>query len=417
LDADNSYRDDNAQAILKARKEAQVQLYKQFVPQSPFSQSASTKLLPFVSGQQSLISKKSTISKVVNFLQSYTIHESLKTANALRDLALGTNEGRVMAARMLVSVQVSNLVYMAGMSIMAEAFRQLGDDDDEPWDEEVYKILTAWTDDIAALMVGNNISLLVGRYGALFRSMLALTMGAAKTLAKDSEVEAIIEQMSKYASEGLYVEPVNQKSTGEKWMRLIPAVGSTSADLLKGTDSALRLANKAASGDDLTDAKKDQILAMQLMVTALSLAIPNPVTPTIDKYLRGKRGAVLQKEREDKAQKEGAKATLDVGGDKYFNEQKRKFLKAASSGNEEKAKTAYDAMGGQLTLDEDGNPKALSKLIESIADDKVASFKVRFCDKNQSTPRANGVLPSRCKSSVVIRLSLTAASMATRNRC
>jgi hypothetical protein len=308
LDPDNTYRDDNAKAILSAKQDSQLELSKEFVPSSAFAQSSHTKLVPFTEGTKSLLSKKKWVAKMFGFLQSYTIHEATKTAQAFKDLALGTNEGRVKAAQRIASVQISNAVYMVGMSMLAQAFKEISDDDDEPWDEEAKKVLSTWTDDLGSMFVGNNLSLLTGRYGPIFRALIAVSLGIAKTALKDSEQKENVEKLAQYANEGLYTNPVTDKSTGTDWLRLVPAIGSTGATLLRGTYSTAKVSNELLQGKDPEE--KDRLLALQMLNILASMAIRNPITPSLDKYLSAKRKNITDKEREGKAKIQQARALL-----------------------------------------------------------------------------------------------------------
>ena len=337
LNEDSEYADENAKAILKARDKAQAELYRQFVPQSTFAQAASTKLVPFLTGTKQLYSKKETVAKIFSFLQNYTVHESLKAGQALKDIALGTNEGRVMAARRLTSVIVSNTMYAVGMSMLAQAYKEIGDDDEEPWDEEVKNVLSAWTDDLGAMMAGNATSLLMGRYGSVMRTILPIIMGLVKVAGKDSEAEAYIDGLYKYMQEGLYTSAITTRDTGKKWLKLIPAIGKVAADIGEGELAVAQLYNDYLNNNE--SKAKDITQAYQLLITAFTLMVPNPVLPTFDKWIRGQKAKQFESEEKEKEAKKQIEAKLNPNKDV-----KKAFNEALESGNIEKAKKAFNKM-------------------------------------------------------------------------
>ena len=341
LNEDGEYADNNAKAIIKARDKAQAELYRQFVPQSTFAQAASTKLVPFLSGKKQLVSKKKTVAKVFSFLQNYTVHESLKAGQALKDIALGTNEGRVNAARRLASVIVSNTMYAVGMSMLAQAFKEIGDDDDEPWDEEVKNVLSAWTDDLGAMMAGNATSLLMGRYGSVMRTILPVIMGIVKVAGKDSEAEQYIDSLYKYMQEGLYTSAITTRDTGKKWLKLIPAIGKVAADIGEGELAVAQLYNDYLNDNE--SKAKDITQAYQLLITAFTLMVPNPVLPTIDKWIRGQKSQQYDKEQKEKEGEKQLEAKLNPN-----KEAEKTFNEALESGNIERAKKAFNKIAEKM---------------------------------------------------------------------
>jgi hypothetical protein len=367
LDPDSDYKDENAKAIQSAKEDSQLELSRQFVPSSPFAQSSHTKLLPFTKDTKSLLSKKKIVAKIFGFLQSYTVHEATKTAQAFKDLALGTNEGRAMAARRIASVQISNMVYMIGMSMLAQAYKEIADDDDEPLEEEVKNVLSTWTSDLGSMFVGNNLSLLTGRYGPLFRALVAVSLGLGKTVFKNSDQKENIEKLAKYANEGLYTNPVTDKSTGTDWLRLLPGIGSTGATLLRGVGSSGQLANDLIQGKE--SEKKDVLMAMQALNAVVSMAAPNPVTPSLERFLSAEKVSIGDKERKDKELVEKAKAIMKP--DEAEQKRSKELFKSAIETKD--TKLASDALEKYIKAFPTKEQKfeALESILDSELSEKI----------------------------------------------
>ena len=259
-----------------------VAVSKEFVPPSSFAKSSHIKLFPGMDP----VSKKENIAKLFGFLQSYTIHEAQKTAQAFKDLSMGTNEGRGKAIRRILSVQASNMFYMVMMRMMADAWKELADDDDDDTAKEIGKALTNWTDDFGSLWLGNNLSLLLGPYGSAFRGLYSLVSGAAVTALKGSEQEENIQALNKYVNEGLYTQPITDRSTSADMLRIVPGIGSLASTALKAVGSSGRL----VSGKVKEGQKENEALTLlQGLNMAASMALPNPLTPSIDKYLGARK--------------------------------------------------------------------------------------------------------------------------------
>jgi hypothetical protein len=295
---DEEYRTTHKKAIEKANGYAEAQTQDLFNSQSTFSAPSHTKLVPFK--DVGLINKKSAVAKVFGYMQSFTINETAEMVDSFRDLALGTNEGRVKAARRMAALSASNYAYMNGALFMLNVLRAAADDEKELEDllAEQFSLDKQWK-----VLLASMGSLVVGRYGNLIRPVVTLWIADLYNILSKSDVgnkeelKGDLDVINDLANTMFFTgtKPLNvNRDSPTRILRLIPTLGDALADAVESGKTLTDLVVK--DPESMDDKERAQWDALLMMNQGIALMYPNPISPSAERIMKAKKFAVKKEE-------------------------------------------------------------------------------------------------------------------------
>jgi hypothetical protein len=295
--SNENYYTTHEDAIEKANGYAEAQTQDLFNSQSTFAAPSHTKFVPFK--DVGLVEKKSAAAKVFGYMQSFTINETAEMIDSMRDLALGTNEGRVKAARRLAALSASNYAYMNGALFLLNSLRAAFDDEKEI--EDLLAEQFSWDKQWKVMMASMG-SLLVGRYGNLFRPIVTLLLADAYNIwrksGQDPEHKADLDMINDLSNTMFFTgnKPMNlQRESPERALRLIPTLGDALADMVESGKTLTDLVIK--DPESLDDKERATWDALIMVNQYLALLYPNPFSPSLERIFKAKKYAVHEPEQ------------------------------------------------------------------------------------------------------------------------
>lgn len=283
----------NKDNIRKASSFADAKVQDLFNSQTTFMAPSKTKITPL---DTQLTDKKAVVAKMFGFMQSFTTNESAELMQSFKDLAYGTNEGRVKAARRMAALGMSNYVYMNGALVMLNMLRAAVDDEEEFIDllEEQFSAKKQFE-----ILLASFASLAVGRYGNLVRPILSLALAGMYDILKrgefdnPEELKEDLDAISDITNTSFYTgyKPLNLRyDKPDKVLRLIPTLGDALGDAVVLGNSVTDLMNK--NPETMEEVERAQYDMLILLNKTAAFAYKNPVSPTIDRLLRAKKSSI-----------------------------------------------------------------------------------------------------------------------------
>lgn len=286
--ADKEYRDNFKDDIDESTSFGEVAVSEQYNTLSEITAATKTKYVPF----GKTVDINNPIAKTLSFMMSFNTQEAEIANKALRQIRRGNYK---QGATLLTSRIGRNVIY----SIVRQAATYgllasiTGDDEKEEKLKEVF------TPNTLANSVASGIgSLVVGRYGNVFKPMAGSLLGFMeayeKELGSDGEATKNLQQIINYMQ---YTKPIRKYGNAYQIIgSFIPAQAVFLEDMGDAAWTFGEMSIKAIQGEDWTD---DEMLmynigaATSAIITAVA---PNPFTP----YLRDLAKSVaydIKKER------------------------------------------------------------------------------------------------------------------------
>lgn len=174
--SDPFYKAQNMDAIEKASLYATNAVDEVMNSQDSFGQAVYTKIIPFINAEWNYVEKDKSIAKLLNFMLSYGINDTAQLLSKGKDLINGTNEGRKVAAARITGILISNVWYGLTMQYMTELIKALAQEDLPDEDKDLLRALKEVKDKSLESSASSLLSLLVGRYSAIPRSIMPIIL-------------------------------------------------------------------------------------------------------------------------------------------------------------------------------------------------------------------------------------------------
>jgi hypothetical protein len=145
-------------------------------------------------------------------------------------------------------------------------------------------------------------SLLVGRYGNLFRPIVTLLLADAYNIwrksGQDPEHKADLDMINDLSNTMFFTgnKPMNlQRESPERALRLIPTLGDALADMVESGKTLTDLVIK--DPESLDDKERATWDALIMVNQYLALLYPNPFSPSLERIFKAKKYAVHEPEQ------------------------------------------------------------------------------------------------------------------------
>lgn len=292
------YRNKFKDQIYESSGYADSLLQDLFNAQITFNAPSATRIAP----KTPLVEKTNVFAKMFGFMQSFNTSETAEFMYSLRDLAYGTNDGRVAAARRIASLGVSNYAYINGMLFMFNLLRAPFDEEKELGDLLAEQFSPRKQFEILLASLG---SLVMSRYGNLVRPIATLMVSGLYQILKKSdfenksELKADLDAIKDISNTMLFTgEPINFKADrAEKIAKLFPAIGDALADGIVLGETIVDLVHK--DPETMSDEERATYDMLILVNKTAAFMYKNPASPTIERLLKAAKYGVKKEKTVD----------------------------------------------------------------------------------------------------------------------
>lgn len=305
-ETDINYKEENSEAINSARVDAMNRIEQLFNAKRPLS--APTKVSFFGKNW----AKGKTITDLLYYMQSFNQNELEQVKDSMYKIKTGNSREKAQGMRDITSILASNYIYIQSGLVLNAVMQGLiknafGDDDDNVRKElENYYNKNMNTENKLKSLASSFVNLATGKNNNIAKALATVSLemikqyGTETGLNKDSDFKKKHEFIKEFAYNTYYATtPSDVRRPDAVMAALIPAVGELYGTFTDMGYNVIKIATKPYS--ELTDETEKYIWDLMNTVNmTISLLYPNPLTPTIDKFLKQKKQAEYKKNQETK---------------------------------------------------------------------------------------------------------------------
>lgn len=290
--SDVDYKEQFSEAISDATSFGEIMVSEEFNALSSISQATKTKVVPFGKA----VGVNTTAAKVLSFMMSFNTQEAAMAKIGLQQIA----RGEVRRGTALIGGRiVRNTTYSFMRQMLTLGmFAAVGDKDEEKL-EKLFSPENYYKSAIAGTM-----SLMVGRYGNIYRPATGLFLGGLAELERytGKKTTPFTKEMNEVLNMIQYTKPIKQYgNTFDAVSYIIPAYAIGVEDAFMGTIAMGKMGLNLLEGKEMTSDEKVMWESLAAINAAITFAYPNPFTPALRDISTKK--AQSMKKKKSKGQK------------------------------------------------------------------------------------------------------------------